>query len=29
LRHGAILSIPTIGVPEAMAAVTWIEDLAE
>ena len=27
LRHVAILSIPTIGFPKAMAALTWIEDL--
>jgi len=29
LRHVAILSIPTIGFPKAMAALTWIEDLTE
>lgn len=29
LRHVAILSIPTIGFPNAMAALTWIDDLAE
>ena len=29
LRHVAILSIPTIGFPKAMAALTWIDDLAE
>lgn len=27
LRHVAILAIPTIGFPKAMAALTWIEDL--
>ncbi len=26
LRHVAILSIPTIGFPKAMAALSWIED---
>jgi alkylhydroperoxidase/carboxymuconolactone decarboxylase family protein YurZ len=29
LRHVALLSIPTIGFPKAMAALTWIDDLAE
>jgi alkylhydroperoxidase/carboxymuconolactone decarboxylase family protein YurZ len=29
LRHVAILSIPTIGFPKAMAAMSWIEDLTE
>lgn len=29
LRHAAILSIPTIGFPQAVAALTWIEDLTE
>ncbi len=29
LRHVAILSIPTIGFPKAVAALTWIDDLAE
>jgi alkylhydroperoxidase/carboxymuconolactone decarboxylase family protein YurZ len=29
LRHVAILSIPTIGFPKAMAALTWIEDLTQ
>ena len=29
LRHVAVLSIPTIGFPKAMAALTWIDDLAE
>lgn len=29
LRHVAILSIPTIGFPNAMAALTWIDDLVE
>lgn len=26
LRHVAVLSIPTIGFPQAMAAMSWIED---
>lgn len=29
LRHVATLSIPTIGFPKAMAAMSWIDDLAE
>ncbi|MFC7139990.1 carboxymuconolactone decarboxylase family protein [Halosimplex aquaticum] len=29
LRHVALLSIPTIGFPKAMAAMSWIDDLAE
>jgi alkylhydroperoxidase/carboxymuconolactone decarboxylase family protein YurZ len=29
LRHVALLSIPTLGFPEAMAAMSWIDDLAE
>jgi len=29
LSHVAILSIPTIGFPQAMAAMTWIQDLSE
>ncbi|MEF8774424.1 MAG: carboxymuconolactone decarboxylase family protein [Halobacteriales archaeon] len=29
LRHVAVLSIPTIGFPKAMAALSWIDDLAE
>jgi len=29
LRHVAMLSIPTIGFPKAMAALSWIEDLTE
>src|SRR6056297_1392637 len=29
LRHVAVLSIPTIGFPKAMAALSWIEDLTE
>lgn len=29
LRHVAILSIPTLGFPKAMATLTWIDDLAE
>jgi len=28
LRHVAILAIPTIGFPAAMAALTWIDDIA-
>ncbi len=27
LRHVAILALPTIGFPPAMAALSWIEDL--
>jgi alkylhydroperoxidase/carboxymuconolactone decarboxylase family protein YurZ len=27
LRHVALLSLPTIGFPPAMAAMSWIEDL--
>jgi len=27
LRHAALLSIPTIGFPAAMAALSWVEDL--
>ncbi|MGM0398835.1 MAG: carboxymuconolactone decarboxylase family protein [Halobacteriota archaeon] len=29
LRQVAILAIPTIGFPAAMAALSWIDDLAE
>lgn len=29
LRHVALLSIPTMGFPQAMAAMSWIEDLTE
>ncbi|MFW6265535.1 MAG: carboxymuconolactone decarboxylase family protein [Halanaeroarchaeum sp.] len=29
LRQVAILAIPTIGFPRAMAALSWIDDLAE
>lgn len=29
LRHVAILSIPTLGFPKAMATLTWIDDLVE
>jgi len=29
LKHVAILSIPTLGFPQAMAAMTWIDDLTE
>jgi len=29
LRHVAILSIPTLGFPKAMATLTWIDDLAQ
>lgn len=27
LRHVALLAIPTLGFPKAVAALTWIEDL--
>lgn len=29
LRQVAVLAIPTIGFPKAIAALSWIEDLAE
>jgi alkylhydroperoxidase/carboxymuconolactone decarboxylase family protein YurZ len=29
LRHVAILSIPTIGFPKAMAGLSWVDDLTE
>jgi len=29
LRHVALLSIPTLGFPKAMATLTWIDDLAD
>jgi alkylhydroperoxidase/carboxymuconolactone decarboxylase family protein YurZ len=29
LRQVAVLAIPTIGFPKAIAALTWIEDLTE
>ncbi len=29
LKHAAVLSIPTIGFPQAMAAMTWIEDITD
>jgi len=29
LKHGAILAIPTVGFPKAMAAITWIEDITD
>lgn len=29
LRHVAVLSIPTLGFPKAMATLTWIEDLTD
>jgi hypothetical protein len=29
MKHVAILSIPTMGFPQAMAALSWIEDLTE
>jgi alkylhydroperoxidase/carboxymuconolactone decarboxylase family protein YurZ len=29
LKHAAILAIPTIGFPKAMAAITWIEDITD
>lgn len=28
LRHAALLALPTIGFPAGMAALTWIDDLA-
>ncbi|WP_200531695.1 carboxymuconolactone decarboxylase family protein [Halorubrum sp. LN27] len=29
LRHVAILAAPTLGFPKAVAALTWIDDLAD
>ncbi|MEM4782234.1 MAG: carboxymuconolactone decarboxylase family protein [Halalkalicoccus sp.] len=29
LKHVAVLSIPTIGFPNAIAALSWIEDLTD
>ena len=29
LRHVAILSIPTLGFPKAMATLTWIDDIVD
>jgi len=29
LRHVAVLSIPTMGFPASMAAMSWIDDIAE
>ena len=29
LRHVALLSIPTVGFPKAMATLTWIDDLVD
>jgi alkylhydroperoxidase/carboxymuconolactone decarboxylase family protein YurZ len=29
LKHAAVLSIPTIGFPKAMAAMSWIDDLTD
>ncbi|MFT4946614.1 MAG: alkylhydroperoxidase/carboxymuconolactone decarboxylase family protein YurZ [Natronomonas sp.] len=29
LKHAAVLAIPTVGFPKAMAAITWIEDITE
>jgi alkylhydroperoxidase/carboxymuconolactone decarboxylase family protein YurZ len=29
LRHVAVLAIPTIGFPKAMAAMSWIDDIVE
>jgi len=29
LRHVALLSIPTLGFPTAMAVLTWIDDLVD
>ncbi|WP_144926741.1 carboxymuconolactone decarboxylase family protein [Halorubrum salsamenti] len=29
LRHVALLAVPTIGFPKAVAALTWIDDIVE
>jgi alkylhydroperoxidase/carboxymuconolactone decarboxylase family protein YurZ len=29
LRHVALLSLPTIGLPSMMAALSWVEDIIE
>lgn len=29
LKHAAVLAVPTIGFPQAVAAMTWIEDLTD
>lgn len=29
MRHVALLSLPTIGLPSMMAALSWIEDIVE
>ena len=29
LEHVALLAIPTLGFPQAVAALTWIEDITE
>lgn len=29
LRHVAVLSIPTVGFPKAMATMSWIDDVTE
>ncbi|AUX09033.1 carboxymuconolactone decarboxylase [Halalkaliarchaeum desulfuricum] len=29
LKHAAILAIPTIGFPKAIAAMTWIDDVTD
>jgi 4-carboxymuconolactone decarboxylase len=29
IRHVALLSLPTIGFPRMMAALTWVEDILE
>ena len=29
LRHVALLGVPTIGFPKSVAALSWIDDLAE
>lgn len=29
LKHAAVLAIPTIGFPKAMAALSWIEDYTD
>lgn len=29
LKHAAVLAIPTVGFPKAMAAMTWVEDVTD
>lgn len=29
LKHAAVLAIPTVGFPQAIAAMTWIEDITD